>query len=88
MIRTGRTYSNLMVNLVATNDKLVGRAVRVVEMATGLRQDESAAVLDRAGGDVPLALVHALSGRPLGECRTALDGGGVRAALNALAGDA
>jgi len=88
MVRSGRTYSNLMVNLVATNEKLVARAVRVVEMATGLGPDESAAVLTGAGGEVPLALVHALSGRPLDECRTALAGGGVRAALANLAGDA
>lgn len=88
MIRSGRTYSNLMVNLVATNEKLQGRAVRVVEMATGLDAQESATVLAAAGGDVPLALVHALSGRPLAECRVALNGGGVRAALVTLAGDA
>lgn len=92
MVRAGRTYSNLMVNLVATNEKLVGRAVRVVAMATGLGPSQSAAVLTSAGGDVPLALVHALSGRPLDECRAALGdavlGGGVRAALDALASDA
>jgi N-acetylmuramic acid 6-phosphate etherase len=81
MIRSGRTYSNLMVNVVATNEKLVGRAARIVAMATGLSVDESSAVLARAGGDVPLALVHALSGRPLDDCRTALTTGSVRAAL-------
>ena len=41
-------------------------------MATGLSVEESSAVLARAGGEVPLALVHALSGRPLDECRAAL----------------
>jgi N-acetylmuramic acid 6-phosphate etherase len=84
LVRSGRTYSNLMVNMVATNEKLVGRAARIVEMATGLGPDESAAILTRAGGDVPLALVHALSGRPFDECRDALTGRGVRAALDAL----
>ncbi|MEJ3743530.1 N-acetylmuramic acid 6-phosphate etherase [Actinomycetes bacterium KLBMP 9797] len=86
MVRSGRTYSNLMVNVVATNAKLHTRAARIVAMATGLGTAASAAVLDRAGGDVPLALVHALSGRPLDECRTALSsGGGVRTALARLA---
>lgn len=88
MIRSGRTYSNLMVNLVATNEKLVGRAVRVIEMATGLGHDECAAVLVDAGGQVPLALVHALSGQPLDTCRATLNGDGVRAALARLAGNA
>jgi N-acetylmuramic acid 6-phosphate etherase len=88
MIRAGRTYSNLMVNLVATNEKLHGRAVRVVAMATGLGDDDSAAVLAGAEGDVPLALVHALSGRSLDECRAALDERGVRAALDVLATNA
>jgi N-acetylmuramic acid 6-phosphate etherase len=85
MVRSGRTYSNLMVNLVATNDKLHRRAVRIVAMATGLGPDESAAVLDRAGGDVPLALVLTLSGRDLESCRAALRDGGVGAALSRLA---
>lgn len=88
MVRAGRTYSNLMVNLVATNDKLAARAVRVVGMATGLGHDESAAALARCDGDVPLTLVHLLSGRPLDDCRDALRGGDVRAALHRLAGDA
>jgi N-acetylmuramic acid 6-phosphate etherase len=77
-----------MVNLVATNDKLVARAVRVVELATGIGPDESAAALARSDGDVPLALVHLLSGRPLEDCRDALRGGAVRAALQHLADNA
>lgn len=81
LVRSGRTYSNLMVNMVATNEKLVGRATRIVAMATGLSVEESGAVLARADGDVPLALVHALSGRSLDDCRTALTTGSVRTAL-------
>jgi alpha-N-acetylglucosaminidase len=85
MVRSGRTYSNLMVNLVASNDKLHARAVRVIEMATGLGRDESAAALARGGGDLPLALLHALTGRSADECRHALaEGGNVRAALRLL----
>ncbi|GAA4708629.1 N-acetylmuramic acid 6-phosphate etherase [Phytohabitans rumicis] len=86
MVRSGRTYSNLMVNLVATNDKLHARAVRVIEMATGLGAAQSAQALADCGGDVPLALLRALSGRTVDECRRALDGGrGVRAALELMA---
>jgi N-acetylmuramic acid 6-phosphate etherase len=88
MVRSGRTYSNLMANLVATNDKLSTRAVTMVGMAAGLGSDRSAGALVRSGGDLPLALVHAVSGRPVEECRRALtEGGTVRAALELLAGD-
>jgi N-acetylmuramic acid 6-phosphate etherase len=86
MVRSGRTYSNLMVNLVATNDKLDARALRVIELATGLGSAESATALARCAGDVPLALVQVLSGHTVDECRQALrTGGGVRAALDLLA---
>lgn len=86
MVRAGRTYSNLMVNLVATNEKLHDRAVGIVGTAAGLGPEESAAVLGRCDGDVPLALTHALSGRTVAESRRALtDGGSVRAALAVLA---
>jgi N-acetylmuramic acid 6-phosphate etherase len=86
MVRAGRTYSNLMVNLVATNEKLHARAVAVIGMATGLGPEESAAALARGGGDLPVALLHALSGRPVEECRRSLAAGGsVRAALGLMA---
>lgn len=86
MVRSGRTYSNLMVNLVATNEKLHARAVTVIAMATGLGAEEAAATLARAGGDLPVALLHALSGQPVEECRRSLRAaGGVRAALTLLA---
>jgi len=86
MVRSGRTYSNLMVNLVATNEKLHARAVTVIGMATGLGAEESAATLARAGGDLPVALTHALSGRPVEQCRRSLRAAGsVRAALHLLA---
>jgi N-acetylmuramic acid 6-phosphate etherase len=85
MVRSGRTYSNLMVNLVATNDKLNARAARIVEMATGLGPADASSALERCAGDVRLAVLHALTGRPVDECRRALDGTGVRGALESLA---
>jgi N-acetylmuramic acid 6-phosphate etherase len=86
MVRLGRTYSNLMVNLVATNQKLHARAASVIAMATGLGPRECAAALAGAGGDLPVALLHALSGRPVEECRRGLRAAGsVRAALDLMA---
>jgi N-acetylmuramic acid 6-phosphate etherase len=62
MIRTGRVYQNLMVDLRATNDKLRDRAARIIATLTDLSRDESLALLDAAGGRVKTAvLMHRLS---------------------------
>ena len=42
MIRLGKTYGNLMVDLQAWNDKLVDRGERIVMETTGLDRDEAA----------------------------------------------
>lgn len=57
MIRTGRVYENLMVDLRATNDKLRDRAARVIATLTGLDRDTSFKLLDEAGGTVKTAVV-------------------------------
>jgi N-acetylmuramic acid 6-phosphate etherase len=84
MVRLGRTYSNLMVGMVATNAKLRGRLVAILVAATGRAPGECTAVLADADGEVKVALVALLSGVPVASAKTALDrnGGIVRAALN------
>src|SRR5215211_843300 len=62
MIRIGKTYGNLMVDLRAWNDKLVDRSQRILMETTGLGRDESRAVLDAAGGSVKTAIVMARRG--------------------------
>ncbi|MGB7448042.1 MAG: N-acetylmuramic acid 6-phosphate etherase [Ornithinimicrobium sp.] len=62
MVRLGKTYGNLMVDLRATNTKLRARSVRIVSGATGVPDDRAAAVLDSADGEVKTAIV-AISGR-------------------------
>ncbi|MBY0111699.1 MAG: N-acetylmuramic acid 6-phosphate etherase [Phycisphaerales bacterium] len=57
MIRSGRVFENLMVDLRATNDKLRDRAMRIVATLTGLSRPESLALLDRAGGSVKVAVL-------------------------------
>ncbi|WP_308798598.1 N-acetylmuramic acid 6-phosphate etherase [Agromyces silvae] len=85
MVRSGRTYSNLMTNLVVTNSKLRDRAIAVIEMATGCDAARAAGLLELADGSVPLAIVHARSGRTIGECRAALnESAGIRSALDRL----
>lgn len=57
MIRTGRVYENLMVDLRATNDKLKDRAARIIATLTGLDRQKSFQLLDQAGGAVKTAVV-------------------------------
>lgn len=61
MIQLGKTYGNLMVDLMPTNVKLRDRARRIVEAATGVSPDESQRLLEVCG-DVKTAIVVALSG--------------------------
>lgn len=62
MVRLGRTYSNLMANVSAYNTKLRGRGVTVLVEATGMDPGRCAAALERASGDVRVALVALLCG--------------------------
>lgn len=57
MIRTGRVYENLMVDVRATNAKLRDRAARIVATLTGLRREQAFELLDQAGGAVKTAVV-------------------------------
>jgi len=57
MIKLGKVYGNLMVDLQATNAKLRDRSVRIVMEVTGLARDQAQALLDRAAGKVKPALV-------------------------------
>ena len=62
MIRLGKTYGNLMVDLRASNAKLEDRSHRIVMETTGLGRDAAVEVLERAGGRVKLAIVMARRG--------------------------
>jgi N-acetylmuramic acid 6-phosphate etherase len=57
MIRLGKTWGNLMVDLRAWNDKLVDRSRRILMETTGLGRDEAGARLEAAGGSVKTAIV-------------------------------
>lgn len=62
MIRLGKTYGNLMVDMRATNSKLHDRAVRIITHALGLERAEAETLLTAAGGDVKTALVMGKTG--------------------------
>jgi N-acetylmuramic acid 6-phosphate etherase len=76
MIRLGKVYENMMVDLQLTNLKLVERARRVVMIAAGVDYDEAGRALDAAGGHVKTALVTLLAGVDVPEARARLERGG------------
>ncbi len=86
MIRLGRTYSNLMVSMVATNAKLRGRTTGILRDATGAPTEVCERALADAGGDLKTALVHLLSGTDVGRAAAELArcDGHVREALRSL----
>ena len=87
MVRLGKTYGNLMVDLRVTNTKLRDRAVRIVERVTGAPRAVAEAALDRADLEVKTAIVIILRSSTVEEARQRLvaSGGRLRAALEAPA---
>lgn len=83
MIRTGKVYSNLMVDVQATNSKLIERGKRIVMLATGVGREEAEQVLREAGGSAKVAITAILGGASVQEARNALEvsGGFVAKAL-------
>jgi N-acetylmuramic acid 6-phosphate etherase len=57
MVRMGKTYSNLMVDLRATNEKLGERARRIVATLTGCSLSEAGELLNSCGGEVKTAIL-------------------------------
>ncbi len=57
MIRLGKTYENLMVDLTATNQKLRERSVRLVRMFTSLSKSDAATLIERCDGELKTAIV-------------------------------
>jgi N-acetylmuramic acid 6-phosphate etherase len=57
MIRLGKTYGNLMVDLKATNAKLAARSERIVAEVSGISREAAREVLASAGGSVKVAIV-------------------------------
>lgn len=86
MVRTGRTYSNLMIAMAASNAKLRGRMVALLEEATGQPASDCREALTAAAGDAKVALVTLLTGTTTHQARDALtaSAGRVRSAVTTL----
>ena len=83
MVRMGKVYQNMMVDLQMTNLKLVERSKRIVMMAAEVDYDAATAALEDAGGHVKTALVMLLAGVDADDARERIEQGGgfVRRAL-------
>ena len=62
MVKAGKVYGNLMVDVKATNEKLVDRALRIVMNAAHVTRDEARAALDQCGWSCKTAIVMLLKG--------------------------
>jgi N-acetylmuramic acid 6-phosphate etherase len=73
MVRLGKVYENMMVDLRRTSEKLVERGIRTVMMVTGVDYDAADDVLDRCDGHVKTAIVMVLADVDVNEARRRLD---------------
>ncbi|OYO18714.1 N-acetylmuramic acid 6-phosphate etherase [Enemella dayhoffiae] len=72
MVRLGKVYSNLMIDMMPTNEKLRARSVRMLVQGSGADEQRCAEVLAQAGGEVRLALTALLADVPVAAAREAL----------------
>ncbi len=84
MVRLGKTYENMMIDLQMTNKKLVERAKRIVMTITGVTYEEAEETLEKAGWHVKTALVMILANVNVEEAKQRLEkaDGFVRKAIN------
>ena len=72
MVRLGRTYGNLMIDMRITNEKLAARSVRMLTQASGASVAESTRARE-AAGDTRVALVALLAAADPESARAALE---------------
>jgi N-acetylmuramic acid 6-phosphate etherase len=77
MIRIGKCYQNLMVDLKPTNMKLFARAARIVMQATGCTEEQAQEALMRTDNDVKLAILTTITGMTLQQAKLALSKAGM-----------
>ena len=87
MVRLGKVFDNLMVDVAADNEKLRARARRIVQTVTGVAGDDADDALAAADGSAKVAIVSLRSGLGADDARSRLAeaGGNMRAALEGVA---
>jgi N-acetylmuramic acid 6-phosphate etherase len=86
MTRLGYVYGNLMVNVWTKNEKLIQRATRIIEQATGTDHESAARALKESGNRTPVAVVMLAAGVTRAKAAAALkkSKGHVRQAIDFL----
>jgi N-acetylmuramic acid 6-phosphate etherase len=86
MVRLGKTFGNLMIDLRATNVKLRARTNRILRTLTGISSAEADLLLEQCGGELKTAIVAQLAHVPPTEARKRLQaaGGLVRMAVPSM----
>lgn len=84
MVGIGKSYQNLMVDVLQTNEKLVTRAENIIIEATQCEREKAKEVLQKAEGSVKLAITSILLECDMEKAKEALKqaGGHIRVALN------
>jgi N-acetylmuramic acid 6-phosphate etherase len=72
MTRLGYVYGNLMVNVWTKNEKLIQRAIRILEQATGADHDSASNALEASGNRTPVAVVMLSAGVTRSQAAAAL----------------
>lgn len=72
MVKLGKTYNNLMVDLKASNIKLVDRSIRIIMRTTGVDSSTAAVTLEKASMNCKLAIMMIKSGLDASEAERAL----------------
>lgn len=87
MVRLGKVYRNLMVDVAPTNQKLRARALRLTQLASGASAEDAARALSESGGSVKVAAYMLARGVDAERAKSALakSGGSLRAALELTA---
>jgi N-acetylmuramic acid 6-phosphate etherase len=76
MVRLGKVYGNLMIDVQVKNDKLLQRARGIVMQIAGIDEGKAAALLDATHNDVKAAIVMARRGVSADEARALLNAAG------------
>lgn len=84
MIKLGKTYKNLMVDVNVTNEKLAARAIRIIMQASECDEEVAVNALAISNNNAKLAILYVLTNSDITTCTTLLEnnGGFLRKALN------